>query len=104
MTAYFKYDKLRIARWRENPCKDRNDLKKPNSLVFKCHPKTDPQMVFNWCLFDFELLDDWFARKNLRRHGGIYNVYITNTIQVRTIINFIIPLQSGGALFHSAPS
>ena len=40
----------------------------------------------------------------LSRHKGIYSFIVTNTIQVRTITNYIIPPHIRGAHFYSVPS
>ena len=48
------------------------------------------------------LLAYWFARKNLRRHSCIYNVYITDMIQVRSITDMIIPFQTGSVFSQRA--
>ena len=47
------------------------------------------------------MLGDQFPRKNSRQHNSIYNIYwlLTDTIQVRTITNSIVPFQFGSALY-----
>ena len=44
-----------------------NGRKLPNSRMF-----WKIIIIYTNCI---NVLADWFARKNLRRHGGIYNVY-----------------------------
>ena len=47
----------------------------------------------------FNLLADWFARKNSRLVSIVFTIFIvTDMIQVRTITNSIVPFQSGSAL------
>ena len=89
----------------------------PNSLVcclrqefsilqmnwFKLNGK-EPFNIKNGQGFYFKsanaLLGGWFARKNSRRQKYLqYLLLLTDTIQVRTITNSIVPIQSGNALY-----
>ena len=46
----------------------------------------------------------WVYPKELKITMVFTICMVTDTIQVRTITNLVIPLQTGGILFHSAPS